>query len=461
LFFDEDAELLRLVTRGRVSAATLVAIPAFAEARALDIVDDPAGSASATTTDLAGAGGLPLAEWDAAWSADAAGGRVLDWATGPDGGVDPARLAQAYLWADPTGDPTGPTGYRLLIADVVDGVLTAVPAAIRATAEQVHVGAATIAEAAIDPVRVALGALYAQMADQFNDPEITPPWAADASDQPTGAVTSAPAVGGPLTAAAMPAPPRAWFDDPRLDGPTPLTIGDDGRVFGHLAMWNTCHIAYQEACVTAPRSGAGYAYFHTGEVICDDGRRMAVGKLTVGAGHADPQAGYRAATEHYDNTATAAAVVRAGEDDHGIWVVGALVDDLAPEAIATLRRSPLSGDWRRIGGGLELVAALAVNVPGFPIPRAATRAGVPVALIAAGCLPTRPTSTQTLRRHGPAVPRFSPADLARTSPTGSTRLAADAARSHAIQRLVRRIGRDPASRITAASTRPPRSLSQS
>mgnify|MGYP003423519630 FL=1 len=147
-------------------------------------------------------------------------------------------------------------------------------------------------------------------------------------------------------------------------------------------------------------------------------------------------------------------MVRAGEDDHGIWVVGTLVDDLAPKAIATLRRSPLSGDWRRIGGGLELVAALAVNVPGFPIPRAATRAGVPVALIAAGCLPTRPTSTQTLQRHAPAVPRFSPADLARTiADRVATRLAADAARSHAIQRLVRRIGRDPASRIIAAKAR--------
>jgi hypothetical protein len=28
--------------------------------------------------------------------------------------------------------------------------------------------------------------------------------------------------------------------------------------------------------------------------------------------------------------------------------------------------SDVSGDWRRIGGNLELVAVLAVNVPGFP-----------------------------------------------------------------------------------------------
>jgi hypothetical protein len=37
--------------------------------------------------------------------------------------------------------------------------------------------------------------------------------------------------------------------------------------------------------------------------------------------------------------------------------------------VAELRRSPLSGDWRYCPevGGLELIAALAVNSPGFPV----------------------------------------------------------------------------------------------
>ena len=34
-----------------------------------------------------------------------------------------------------------------------------------------------------------------------------------------------------------------------------------------------------------------------------------------------------------------------------------------------MRAAPLSGDWRRIGGNLEMVAALHVNTAGFPIPR--------------------------------------------------------------------------------------------
>jgi hypothetical protein len=44
---------------------------------------------------------------------------------------------------------------------------------------------------------------------------------------------------------------------------------------------------------------------------------------------------------------------------------------MVPEAnarlVAKLRRSPLSGDWRRQQGHLELTAALAVNAPAFPV----------------------------------------------------------------------------------------------
>jgi hypothetical protein len=46
----------------------------------------------------------------------------------------------------------------------------------------------------------------------------------------------------------------------------------------------------------------------------------------------------------------------------------------------------VSGDWRRIGGQLRLVGLLAVNVPGFPVPkmRARVASGEPQALVAAG-----------------------------------------------------------------------------
>jgi hypothetical protein len=174
-----------------------------------------------------------------------------------------------------------------------------------------------------------------------------------------------------LMAAGAPAAPLGeWFDDPDLPGPTPLHIGDDGRVYGHVAVWDTCHVGIGNSCVKPPKTQTNYAYFHTGEVVVDDGSRIPVGRLTYGGGHAQPSLGYRAAAEHYDQTSNTGALVRAGEDAHGIWVAGALTPEADEAAVRQMRAAPLSGDWRRIGGNLEMVAALHVNTAGFPIPRA-------------------------------------------------------------------------------------------
>jgi len=189
------------------------------------------------------------------------------------------------------------------------------------------------------------------------------------------------ASGGPMR------PPAGWFTDPALPGPTPLTVDDDGRVYGHLAAWGTCHTGQQGTCVTPPRSGTGYALFRVGAVRTAEGDDVAVGHITLGTGHADIRASASAAVEHYDHTGTVVADVAAGEDDHGIWVAGALRPDVTDLDVRALRASALSGDWRRHGHGLELVAALAVNVPGFPIPRALAASGVPSALVAAGAAP--------------------------------------------------------------------------
>lgn len=171
-----------------------------------------------------------------------------------------------------------------------------------------------------------------------------------------------------VTAAAVAfAPPREWFEDPHLDRSTHLFVGDDGRVFGHIAAWNTCHTGRTDVCLMAPRSTSGYAYFRTGEVRCADGSRVRTGALTVATGHADLGLGHRAAAAHYDNTGTAVADVAMGEDAHGIWVAGAVRSTASPEQVHALMASDPSGDWRNIGGTLECVAVLMVNSPGFPV----------------------------------------------------------------------------------------------
>ena len=179
--------------------------------------------------------------------------------------------------------------------------------------------------------------------------------------------------------AALPVEVKAeWFTDPYLDKPTPLTV-HGSYIFGHLATWGTCHTGFGTVCVTPPK-GTDYKYFHTG-VVSVEGAEIPVGHITMGTGHAPLTSSN--AVSHYDDTGTCAADVAVGEDDYGIWFAGVVREGVDTD---TLRSASLSGDWRRVGGNMELLAALAVNVPGFPIPRIAASAvnDEPLALVASG-----------------------------------------------------------------------------
>lgn len=190
-------------------------------------------------------------------------------------------------------------------------------------------------------------------------------------------------------------PPAAWFANPRLSVPTGITVTDEGRVYGHAAMWGACHIGQQDVCVQPPREEA-HPYYMTGEVRTREGGRVSVGQITVGTGHAPLSYGAVPATEHYDHTGHAVADVTVGNDDHGIWVAGSVRPGADPTMVHALRAAgQVSGDWRRIGRALRLVGLLAVNVPGFPVPKMATRVvasgavsegAVQEALVAAGKL---------------------------------------------------------------------------
>lgn len=190
-----------------------------------------------------------------------------------------------------------------------------------------------------------------------------------------------------LVAAGHPAAPvfdAAAFANPNLSEITGIRATPDGRVVGHVATWNECHVGIRDRCVLAPRSKTNYAMFHVSEVETDQGP-VAVGRLTVGAGHADPKLGVIPAREHYDNAASCWALGRLYEDDHGIAFAGIVHPNATPRQIMDGTSAPLSGDWRRHGGNLELVAALTVNTPGYPVVRGASdKQGRQLSLVAAG-----------------------------------------------------------------------------
>lgn len=234
------------------------------------------------------------------------------------------------------------------------------------------------------------------------------------------------------------APPREWFADPRLSGPTPIRVDDSGRVSGHLAVWGQCHIGFSDSCVTPPRSAARYAHFLTGELVCADGSRVAVGQITMDTGHAPLAAGARSAAAHYDDTGLAVADVAVGEDRYGIWLAGALRPALPGERVRAILAADVSGDWRRVGSSLELVAVLSVNVPGFPKSRVAAREeeGLVAALVA------HLGPKDALVASTPSEPREEPVAAPAPQHLAST-----------IDRIARSIGRDARARAAELRAR--------
>lgn len=189
-------------------------------------------------------------------------------------------------------------------------------------------------------------------------------------------------------------PPADWFQDPKLSLPTGIQVTDDGRLYGHAAQWGSCHIGQSDVCVQPPRE-EDHPYYMTGEIPTREGTMVAVGQITVSTGHAPLNMGAGPAAEHYEHTGYAVADVAVGNDEHGIWVSGAIRPGADPALVHELRASgQVSGDWRRIGGQLRMVGLLAVNVPGFPVPKLQARvaSGAQTALVAAG----RPTVAHAL-----------------------------------------------------------------
>ncbi|WKW86971.1 capsid maturation protease [Microbacterium phage Hermeonysus] len=201
-----------------------------------------------------------------------------------------------------------------------------------------------------------------------------------------------------LVAAAAPVnPPAEWFEMPNLREPTALTVTPEGRVFGHAALWGTCHVSHTAGgkCVTPPNSPSNYAWFHTGALETAEGDIVSVGHLTYGTGHAADRLTAAETAAHYDNTGRVGADVRMYEDSHGIVFAGALRPNLTPEQRREFMAAPISGDWRSVGGALEFVAALSVNVPGFGVPRPHGRVSKDslVSLVASGIVVNLPEPT--------------------------------------------------------------------
>jgi len=343
----EEPVVLDQVAEGELIACTQVATPAFAKARiVLDPVsaeENPAGGGDGEASlALQDAGGVSIAVGDQVDVDLAEDGSLRGEVTAVDEEAETVTV-------QPLDDDNQPAGDPVVVA----------PSAVTVTS------AAAAAETEEDAAEAVVAAAVA---------------AAEAL------------VAGP----GVLRPPADWFTNPNLPEPTPITITDEGRIYGHVAVWGTCHVGFSNTCVTPPTSPTSYAYFHTGEVVLDDGSRVAVGNLTLGGRHADVRMAYRSAIEHYDVQGAGTGIIRLYEDEHGIAMAGAVAPGTTEEQVYDMRRSPVSGDWRRVAGELELIGVLSVNAPGFPTPRFATDESGRTALTAAASV--RPADAPRRRR---------------------------------------------------------------
>lgn len=159
----------------------------------------------------------------------------------------------------------------------------------------------------------------------------------------------------------------------------PLTIRDDGLVYGHLTWWGQCHVANPWGpgkCASAQPSMTAYREFMTGETELDDGSRLATGVFTVGCEHSSAF-DVKGVRDHLAHAGLGWANVRIVDGVHGPWCVGVLRPDITEAQVRLLRSLSLSGEWVKDGlGGI-----VSVNVGGLPVQRSLAASAWPDRLL--------------------------------------------------------------------------------
>lgn len=286
----------------------------------------------------------------AAWDEGAARAALDAWA-----GDDMGKYAKGFLWFD-EANRENKTAYKFPIAKPVDGRLTVFLAAVNnadARLNQANIPAAD--KVKIQGILDSIQARYETEASGYVE-------------------TFASKYDGIH-------PPRSAFAQKQLTRLTKMqVVPRDGynEVFGHLADWDSCHLGLQignpNMCMKPPRSKRGYKDFHVSTQLTAEGEIVEVGKLTIDAYHGSTRRGLTASQvrAHYEHTGTEAAVGRVYEDQFGPAFFGVQVPNNDAAMAQKIRRTPVSGHWHPVNGHLELVAALGVNRPAYPIVASAT-----------------------------------------------------------------------------------------
>lgn len=143
------------------------------------------------------------------------------------------------------------------------------------------------------------------------------------------------------------------------------------QVFGYIAPKGQCILSNDpNECWLVPPSPTGYGYAMQGETWLTDGSVIQTANLGGDAGHAPiDKPGLRYVQEFYENTSSQLARVVYGEDEYGVYAVGAAAPDMTWGAAVKMLASATSGDWRWVDemGAWDFLGSCLVNVPALPL----------------------------------------------------------------------------------------------
>ena len=161
-----------------------------------------------------------------------------------------------------------------------------------------------------------------------------------------------------VTASGIVQPFEAFYR-PESDHPQKIVVDENGDVFGHLGVWESCHDGIEGRCVRIPRPTDNYASFNKAGVLTDRGI-VETGPIFAYGGHKrGPDL-----EQAYGGIENAWCDVRISVGVHGPWISGRVRPGVDEHTTYACRASRISGHW--LAGRLK--AIVSVNAEGFDVP---------------------------------------------------------------------------------------------
>ncbi|MDX3239371.1 phage minor head protein [Streptomyces sp. ME03-5709C] len=352
-------DLLLRITRARVRGATLVAMPAYDQAR---IVLDPLSD-------------------DDEGAEDSAAAETLEASS------DTHRQVIAYVSASP-------------IAVGAREVATALGIGIEAAR-----GHLARAHNAGELVRLARG-LYIGPSDLPEGADAT----AAASEQPTDADLSELEASAWTAMRDLPPMPAEWFREPTAQELPPGSGGvhyAGGRIFGWVAQAGEPHAGMPGRNLTIESLGRiDLTHFLRARFQLDNGETVRAGAFTMNVGHHRDGAECETDACQFDDTRTVAGIVTVGMNARGMWFSGAAAPHLSEWDRQVFSACQPSYHMKKGNNGRwQLRAVLSVPVPGHssPLLAAAVIERANLALAASAALAQEPATPPTVAAPGPGT----------------------------------------------------------